>query len=179
MGDNDLLFPDKYSPYVELEQEQNMKSLDVLAQFHHELGLGEPELDHHGRSSIKIESDIILTFELDIVRDQIELIGIPLKGPFADKEALFSRLLKENFRSDLAGARLALDTSQEQILLCQTLVAEHISHAHFELAVARFVTLYEEFRDTLSATGNTLVSGQVIASTNQDFADMPFGMIQA
>lgn len=182
LGNNQLLFPDKYSQGVELEKEQKMKSLEVLAQLHHDLGLGELVLDHNGRSSIKIDSGIIVTFELDIIRDQIELIGIVLKGPFNDKAALYSRLLHDNFRSNLAGARLALDSSQEQVLLCQTLTTEHISHSHVELAVARFVTLCEEFRDNLCADGDTAVSNQLTESTTpltNAFADMPFGMIQA
>ncbi|WDE08881.1 type III secretion system chaperone [Thalassomonas viridans] len=164
-----------------------MKSLEVLAQFYHELGVGELALDQHGRSSIKIESDMILTFELDIVRDQIELIAIVLKGPFADKEALFSRLLSENFRSNLAGARLALDSAQGQVLLCQTLVTEHISHAHFELAVARFVSLYEGLADIFSVPEDVRQSSLAVdnasnaanESGRDDFAGMPFGMIQA
>ncbi|WDE02419.1 type III secretion system chaperone [Thalassomonas actiniarum] len=159
-----------------------MKSLEVLAQLHHDLGLGELVLDHNGRSSIKIESDIIVTFELDVVLDQIELISIVLKEPFNDKAALFSRLLHDNFRSNLAGARLALDSAQEQVLLCQTLTSEHISHSHFELAVARFVTLYEEFRDSLCADSDIAVSNQGTENTAplaNAFADMPIGMVQA
>ncbi|WDE02832.1 type III secretion system chaperone [Thalassomonas viridans] len=158
-----------------------MKSLEVLARFHHELGLGELVLDHNDRSSIKIESDIIVTFELDTVKDQIELIGILLKGPLADKTTLFSRLLSENFCTGLNGARLALDNAQQQVLLCQTLVAEHISHAHFELAVARFVSRYEALRDTLSVPQDSALSGPQTSHTaqNNHFAHMPFGMVQA
>lgn len=92
-----------------------------------------------GKTSVNLESDAD-TGKLQLYTD---LCPLPPEG----REALYLSLLEGNlFGMQTEGATLAVDSANQEVVLCQTLMAEELSADGFLAIIERFVNCAEQWR---------------------------------
>lgn len=129
-----------------------MTITDLLADFGRKAGLGSLSLDESGVCRLSFDQSLIVDLEFDSGAGLLHIYSAVGPIPAEGKEAVFGALLSANlFGSETGGASLAIDPSQNEIILCRSVNPDHLDSTAFEGILESFVNHLEVHRERLDA----------------------------
>lgn len=126
------------------------------------LGLPALDFDSNGCARMLFDGKVAVNFENDELSGQLHLYsdlgGLPLRG----REAVYRALLEGNlFGVQTLGATLALDGSDDQVVLSRSVLVEELSLSSFSKVLEGFVSCAEYWQNVLAEglAGSTSSAG--------------------
>lgn len=111
------------------------------------MGLPDLDFDANGCARLLFDGKVAVNFESDEVAGQLHLYSDLGELPLRGREAVYRALLEGNlFGIQTKGATLAVDGSQDQVVLSRTVLMEELSLSAFSELLAGFVGCAEHWQ---------------------------------
>lgn len=127
------------------------------------MGLPALDFDANGCARMLFDGKVAVNFESDELAGQLHLYSDLGELPLRGREAVYRALLEANlYGVQTQGATLAVDGSQDQVVLSRSVLVEELSLNSFSLVLEGFVGCAEYWQQflangaggALSASGN-------------------------
>lgn len=130
---------------ISMNARQHLKDIAMT------LGLKTLDFDANGCARLLFDGKVAVNFESDEVFGQLHLYSDLGELPLRGREAVYRALLEGNlFGIQTQGATLALDGSQDQVMLSRTLLMEELSLSSFSQMLEGFVGCAEYWQNVLA-----------------------------
>lgn len=115
------------------------------------MGLPPLDFDANGCARLLFDGKVAVNFESDEVSGQLHLYTDLGELPLRGREAVYRALLEGNlFGIQTKGATLAVDGSQDQVVLSRTVLMEELSLSAFSELLAGFVGCAEYWQNYMA-----------------------------
>lgn len=134
------------------------------------MGLPALDFDSNGCARMLFDGKVAVNFENDEVAGLLHLYSDLGELPLRGREAVYRALLEANlFGVQTQGATLALDGSQDQVVLSRSVLVEELSLSSFTKVLEGFLACAEYWQQFLAdgAGGALASSGAALADNGQ------------
>ena len=131
-----------------------MKPEQLLNDLGLTMGLPDLKFNEQGCARLVFDSKTSVNLESDADTGQLQIYTDLCPLPPEGREALYLSLLEGNlFGLQTEGATLAVDSANQEVVLCQTLMAEELGADGFLAIIERFVNCAEQWRAQIEGGG--------------------------
>ena len=128
-----------------------MKAEQLLNDLGLTMGIKGLMFDDQGCASLVFDQKYTINLELNASTEQLHLYSDLGALPGQDREQLYLKLLNGNlFHAETGGATLAVDSVQQQVVLCRVLNPEPLSGKDFCNIIEAFVNAVAQWQDKIN-----------------------------
>jgi hypothetical protein len=140
------------------------------------MGLPALAFDEQGCARLMFDGKLEVNLEHDSDTGLLQVYAVLGPVPARGREALYRSLLEANlFGGQTFGATLAIDGSQQEIVLCRSVAPEEISSPGFAALIEQFVAATESWQQRIGAGGGEAAAPAPGASAPAFFDPMRTG----
>lgn len=127
-----------------------MKTEQLINDLGLTMGLQGLTMNEDGCARLVFDDKLAVNFEHDPETGELVIYMTLSLIPAEDREAFFLSLLEGNFaRTQTAGFTLAVDSNNDEVILCQSILNEELGTASFVRIIENFINIGEQWHTNI------------------------------